>query len=279
MDSNTTRQFPPMVPTVLAGTIEFESGYPFENVEGLNEHLDLICGVCHMLPKNPIETYRCSHIFCKACIQKATGVANPNYTSNAICPMCRSSFQVISNILYRITNTALTNLYNSLVIKCSLCSLYKAGLKDLDHHEVFECPARPIQCPNTDCTVILPADELITTHFQTCKYYSKNCEKCHLPVRISEFNTHDCKHRLWDALYKFQMFFNKNRKEAPPLSKLGVGGTTHYHIHLINREGFLAKYKDEYIECKMIDDETPLNIIRKGNVIQIEGHNPPSSFL
>ena len=278
MNKDIHRIFPSSVPTVLAGTIEFESGHPFENVEGLDEHSDLICGVCHMLPRNPIETIRCSHIFCKACIQKATGHVNPNYNGN--CPLCRSPINVISNILHRISPTALTNIYNSLRIKCSLCYVHKAGLQDMDHHQMFQCLARPIQCPNKGCVVILPAGELIGSHYQTCKFYSRYCEKCHLPIRITEYNAHDCKQRLWDALYKFHKFFNSQRKEQPILTKFGAAGTSHYDIPLVNRDWFLVKYKEEGLDREMTDDSTPVNIIQKGNVLQIEDHEPSlSAFI
>ena len=247
MASNSTREFPSNIPSALAGNLDFECGYPIENVEGLSDYSDIICGICHLLPRNPIETFPCYHLFCKACIQQATGLVNIDQL-RAKCPMCRSAIQTILPVFNRGRTSALTNIYNSLKIKCTQCWDYKAGIIELDHHEMFECPARPIKCPNPGCSVVLPAEQMISSHFQKCLYYSVYCLRCQLPVRVKQFPSHDCKQLLITALMKFYKFFDKHKKPIPYLSKNETLAKLAYNFPPIIRQRFLDSCKKDYIE-------------------------------
>ena len=235
MAIKSTRQFPNKVPTVLAGRGDFESGYSIDNVEGLSNYTYILCSLCKKVPRQPYELDICGHLFCRSCLLKLE-ITNQQFGQ---CSVCDKEALCSTKLLSKKQPTALGRIFHSLLIKCKHGCGYKSGPMELEEHELFGCDLRPIKCPNPGCEVVLPAQHLITEHFQTCKCYHVFCKGCFLAVSISELHTHDCLQRIRDALNDYYAYFNMYRKRLPSFSTIGPPGTEFFDIPNVNRVAFL----------------------------------------
>ena len=238
MESKSTRIFPSVMPTALAGDFEFEIGYTLDTVEGFSDYSHLLCGLCQRLPRNPLELSECGHLFCFCCSRKVGNCASTN-SCQVQCLKCGKHSWTCDILLTKHHPSTIARIFHSLRIKCKHGCGYKAGPIDLDEHEVLKCPQRPTHCPNFGCPLILPAQQLITDHFHSCQYYKVYCEDCRLPIAESDLLTHDCLERLKDALRNFYLYFNTYQKPIPPQLSLSAPGTPLFDIAKRNRSRFL----------------------------------------
>ena len=239
MASTSIRQFPTKVPTMLAGEADFESGYTINTVEGLTNYTCLLCCLCKKVPKQPFELDICGHIFCRSCLIKLEEYGKFSTKQFGQCSMCDKEIYTSTKLLSKKQPTALARIFHSLIIHCKHGCGYKSGPVELDEHEIFGCKLRPIKCPNFGCEVVMPAEKLITEHFQNCQSYKVYCNECFLPVTISELDTHNCLQRIRDALNDYYIYFKMYHKLLPPSSTIGQPGTEFFDIPIVNRAAFL----------------------------------------
>ena len=263
MELTHTRQFPTKVPNVEAGSLEFERGFPVQFVEDLTEDSLLLCGICHILPRDPIELESCGHLFCFSCLNQVVSIKNGFKTSfrhfqKANCPICRSEFSPLryNKIVY--TSSTLKRMYHSLQINCPLQCGFKSNLIKMDEHQMFECSQRLIKCPNHKCDIVLPAQNLENEHFTKCTFYRVYCPQCKLPVSQSTLHSHNCMNRLNEALSDVYKYFHSRNKSIPPNICKGPPGAPLYSIPDVNRQKYLDVAKAEYQDSDGEDEEITL---------------------
>ena len=218
-----THQLPARIPSVDAGTLAFETGFPLKYVLSQDVKTELICAVCGDLPRMPVEVKNCGHFFCKSCI-----LANIRLRSKkgsriskhlAPCPNCRAPYDCNSIIPFTEFQATLQRLYKNILIKCPDCQFQGDPFR-LDEHQIYECPTRKIQCPNYLCSVVEPAKEM-EQHYKTCEQYRTNCPSCFLPVYGDNYGEHCCQNRQAEALRMYQRYFTVRSLSVPVLCAQG----------------------------------------------------------
>jgi len=67
---------------------ESMGGYDYEFIEAISD--DLICILCHLALKNPLQIEECGHIFCKVCFNQMKDHAESN-ALEVCCPLDRQN--------------------------------------------------------------------------------------------------------------------------------------------------------------------------------------------
>ena len=263
MELTHTRQFPPKVPNIHAGSLEFERGYPVQCVEDLTEDSLLLCGICHMLPRNPIELECCGHLFCFPCLNQLVSIKNAfkntfRHYQKANCPICRTEFSSLEYTRIAHLPSTLGRMYHSLEVNCPLQCGFKSDPIKMDEHQLYECNQRLIKCPNHKCDVVIIAQKLENVHFPKCSLYLVHCPQCKLPVSQSTLHSHNCMNRLKEALTDIYKYFHSHNKIIPPSIRIGQSAAPLYSITDVNRQKYLDVAKAEYHESDAEDEEDTL---------------------
>ncbi|XP_015778034.1 PREDICTED: TNF receptor-associated factor 4-like isoform X2 [Acropora digitifera] len=117
-------------------------GYNDEFVEEIEE--DWLCPICTLPLKEAVQTRRCGHRLCKACID--AHFASQGADKQSFCPACRTNLDREQDIF---EDLAADRKIRSFTIKCPSRSRgcqWTGELRAKDaHHEV--CPKVPVTCP------------------------------------------------------------------------------------------------------------------------------------
>ena len=256
-----TRKFPKSIPSTAIGELDFEVGFALENVQGITNDSELLCSICHALPRRPLEL-RCGHFFCHTCITQLIVVSNgarrrllPSGHQKAACPICRKEFSVLDITDESNFQTTFLRLFNAIRVRCPFGCDYEGDPKTMDKHQRYSCPERPIRCPNYLCPVIGTATVVENGHYADCEYYRLFCPRCTLAVPHDELETHDCVKRQQQALNKFYQHFLSHGGKINPLCVPGKAGAPMYVISFHERDDFQDKVKDDGEESDMSDSD------------------------
>ena len=198
-------ELPPRLPHTCVNKDDFEMGFDEKYIEGGIKQNCFLCAVCQCFPRHPCFLETCGHLYCEICIKKHfqfnKSLQPPFLTiHSAACPVCKERFRlgdVTPNENFQ--QWALT-VYKSIEVKCPQECGFKGNAFQVDDHQVYECPKRPIRCPNSSCTFVASAEVLESTHFAKCPFLRVFCGKCNLPVPANQLQSHDCIRLLQEAL-------------------------------------------------------------------------------
>ena len=175
--------------------------------------LDVICAICRNVSNDPVVT-RCSHVFCKTCMQTAV-------LYNRTCPTCRT--ENACNTLS--VNSFANRLINKQTVHCPLAMTYQStactwtgSLSDAYYHVTNECGLKLTTClecykqvrrdsyehhKNTECihritvcsrcVALIPHSELDAHQQHTCGALVTTCAHCYTSMTRSDLLTHVCK--------------------------------------------------------------------------------------
>ena len=185
----------------LAG---YDSGFEESQAVVAGTNGSFICTICLGIPRRPVILPRCGHLFCQACIEKASQskkveIFGKEYSSNT-CPNCKSSFSQTDTKEFEAQDPWAQRVFKSLQLIC----LYQCGFKgnsfEMDPHQSFQCLKRRVKCPGEDCGLMMDFDKLRDEHIKTCPKVLIYCNQCMLPVRREKLDSHDCLDRMAQAL-------------------------------------------------------------------------------
>ena len=201
------------MPCCEANTLAFETGF---DEEFLMQELTSVwmCGICHCLPRRPVYIDGCPHLFCEACLMEHFRVSrDPNEPRDAQeeeeqryvvplapCPNCKRDFSKSEICPFEHMDPWVQRAFKERQVKCPFKCGFVGDMVEVDTHQVYTCPRRPLQCPHKDCDVVVEAAVLERDHFPTCPKRRVHCAHCKLAVLASEEDTHDCVKRLQSAL-------------------------------------------------------------------------------
>ncbi len=203
MQSNTadnhSRVFLKDIPVLGIGGRSFEEGIDTSKVRIPQEIKQYECVICNSVPRHPVFLPRCVHVHCDYCLtqyvmMKEIGVRNHEEDANGVlrCPQCNSNFDLDEIKDLEHVHPWIKDVWKHIISSCPYGCDLKGSLLEIDRHQAFYCPERPILCPNEGCLEVLPARKLEEEHFPTCAHYKSTCKKCLTPVLHAEFANHDC---------------------------------------------------------------------------------------
>ena len=201
-------QFPKRIPHIGINTLEFESGFPEELVEGTLEN-SFTCSICRGFPRRPAMLDNCGHLFCEPCIKTHFKMREQrggpfDSVQTAPCPVCMGRFRIGEILTWCAWQKWSQLTYNAKVVKCPFCAIFCSTAFQVDKHQLYECPKRRIVCPVDGCMEEGPADKIENQHFPNCTEKRVYCRKCRLQVRVASRDTHDCVTQLQFALRGIQ---------------------------------------------------------------------------
>ena len=183
----------PILCSTQFGTTNLECGFEPENVvlTGEPESCPFLCSICKGLPRYPVEIKKCGHLFCSFCISRILRerLLHCFTIMTAACPMCKNHFSTPDVIEIGKTSKFLYNLYCAIDVRCTYSCGHICSPKAMLEHETWQCPRRPVKCPNTGCNYETP-DEDMEHHLDVCPSRLIYCSICRLPKRASE--AHEC---------------------------------------------------------------------------------------
>ena len=144
-------------------------GWAVDLLKGGKDTNPFVCTICLGVPKFPVEVLSCGDIFCYDCIEslvtqhlKEKGIIEP-----LSCPNCKLSFEPNEIQEFAEVSKALYRIFTSIDISCSYGCGLVTSTKSLIVHEMWECPNRPVKCPN-NCNKVLPDSEM-EKHIDSCE--------------------------------------------------------------------------------------------------------------
>ena len=196
---------PEKLPNVEANSAEFESGFDESCMRSGFASNYFMCSICEGFPRHPITLRKCGHLFCELCIKEQfdrnSKVAPPFMTlRNAPCPSCTNRFMLGDIKLFEDFDLWAQGVYKATILNCPYGCGFSGNAFDVDHHQVYQCRRRKVQCPNEGCGHVLPACDMELIHFATCPNLRIHCHDCNLPVLVSEINSHNCVRRMHVAM-------------------------------------------------------------------------------
>lgn len=248
MAESTIYKVPECLPCYHAGDFEYEQGFKVENLIKGTPIPELLCGICHGIPRQYCAPPHCYHLFCKSCLTYY--IAQYGYYQQTRryepcrmfrCPICQKespeSVTMWDDSPHYITQ--IHNVINGLQLKCPYGCPFVGSSFDMDRHQLELCEERPIQCPNYACFVVVKAKEM-GLHFQKCNKHRTYCPECFLPVLISELAQHDCHDARREALKEFYKHYRIFGLRIPGLLREGHPNQAMYSekIH-VNRFKFV----------------------------------------
>ena len=174
----------------------YQQGWSLDLVKGGSNNCPFICSICRGLPKFPLEVKECGCAFCFDCINLAVNRVFKEFPmrDTAPCPNCKTTFCPEKMQLVEEKSRALYRLFTAIDVRCSYGCGATKGTKSLIEHEMYQCPKRPVNCPN-GCTLngeelTLP-DSDMEAHLECCENRLVNCNKCRIPKPFAE-KKHQC---------------------------------------------------------------------------------------
>lgn len=150
------------------------------------------CPICQLVARHPIQVPCCKHWYCCFCFLQYTelSVSRGQNTGTIKCAYCRGEFYIEQTFRAAVSEERIT-LYNSLMVLCPYNCGYRGHPAFVCDHQWFHCSKRKIKCPNIGCERIDKAENILA-HFDQCIDAHINCPSCGLPVRLTNFMTHNC---------------------------------------------------------------------------------------
>ena len=145
-------------------------------IDNSSEIDEFVCPLCKGILNEPIID-KCSHVFCKACIEKY-------YNIYKQCPISKNKI----NIKEITSINIITNRINKNKIKCKN---YNKGcdwigkILDMKNHILNDCQKTLIKCPFENCNLLIMKEHL-DNHIKECDYRNVECQDCHnnFPFKI-----------------------------------------------------------------------------------------------
>ena len=202
--SNTT--IPSRLIKMNSYTADYESGYHENQIISTNIDKLYNCQICKGIPRYPILPPNCPHMLCANCSLIEFQInGRPSIMRierrQIHCPICREPYAFIDIIPFSKFLPILQCLIKNIDISCIYKCGYRGHFKEIDDHESYNCPLRPIECPHYFCTYSGPFQD-VATHYQTCSKKGIICEKCELLVSAELLGNHDCVKRLKIAVLR-----------------------------------------------------------------------------
>ena len=148
------------------------------------------CGLCECICEEPRYQYcGCQQIYCKKCLDFYYEAYNNQ------CPNCQKETKELkpSEEFFETLMNLKMKCYNC-INGCKWIGLYK----DYKEHIYEKCQKEIINCPNKDCVIKLPREEMLI-HKQNCEYRIYICREC---------------------LNKMEYFHKKSHKNYCPKAKI-----------------------------------------------------------
>ena len=191
-----SRPLPEFIQSVDAFKEELETGFDESHVIGGIKSNWTMCSFCQGLPRHPISSRKCGHLFCEQCFQMYFARnARPNHDwityKQTTCPVCKTMLALTDMEVFDLFTPWAKGIYKAIQVKCPYGCEYIGSAFDVDHHQIYKCPKRVITCPNHGCTTNAQADSM-KEHFNTCPMLREYCGQCHLPILKSEMENHEC---------------------------------------------------------------------------------------
>ena len=194
--------------------IKLPVGLPNEEIDekaydqGLDEELlenskmggCFICSICLSIPGRPCTIPGCGHLFCESCIETYVGTAGGatafRVVTSGKCPNCKRQFDINQVRSFEHFHEWEQSVYKSLILRCPLKCPFKGNPLEIDKHQTYECPNRPVRCPNPVCPMKMTYQKMDAEHYPNCEHLRIYCAGCNLPVLKSTLSTHDCLSRM-----------------------------------------------------------------------------------
>ncbi|XP_068682694.1 TNF receptor-associated factor 4-like [Montipora foliosa] len=146
-------------------------GYDDEFVEVVED--DLLCPICHLPLKRPVQTESCGHRFCRQCIDRHFKSQETN-RQPLTCPMDQTLSRQQDIFLDRATERKIL----SLIIKCPSEGCQWTGELRAKNTHLTHCPHKVVSCTNDGCRVTLPRRALQEHLTSTCDHRIICCSFC-----------------------------------------------------------------------------------------------------
>ncbi|XP_068731079.1 TNF receptor-associated factor 4-like [Montipora capricornis] len=146
-------------------------GYDDEFVEVVED--DLLCPICHLPLKRPVQTESCGHRFCRQCIDRHFTSQERN-RQPLTCPMD----QTLSRQQDIFSDRATERKILSLIIKCPSKGCQWTGELRAKNTHLTHCPHEVVSCTNDGCRATLPRRALQEHLTSTCDHRIICCSYC-----------------------------------------------------------------------------------------------------
>ena len=169
----------------------------FKNKQVLleNQELKQMCGICNHVPRYPLFN-KCGHLTCLLCLQKYKRL---KFTFKLIitCLTCRQDCCMYEIYTYQVEKLKRPDSISMRIFNKAqfICSIQGCGqsflLEQINHHEMYECLHRNIQCAVSYCKFINKLEAVIN-HSIKCLFHLIYCAKYKTLSNVSVLK-HDCK--------------------------------------------------------------------------------------
>lgn len=147
-------------------------GYDDEFVEVVED--DLLCPICHLPLKRPVQTESCGHRFCRQCIDRHFTSQETN-RQPLTCPMDQTKLSRQQDIF---SDRATERKILSLIIKCPSEGYQWTGELRAKNTHLTHCPHEVVSCTNYGCLVTLPRRALQEHLTSACDHRIICCSYC-----------------------------------------------------------------------------------------------------
>ena len=155
-----------------------------------------LCPACFLIPKVPVAFSACGHIMCDCCFLRLcrarfANLSDVGRSQQLTCPLCRHEHTPDAVKHFSEWDPLLIRIYNSIRVLCTNGSCkWKGTIREMEHHEIFLCKKRVVQCPTNGCNFESKADQM-PSHLLKCPNLQLYHD-CGLPVVAAQFERHDC---------------------------------------------------------------------------------------
>lgn len=248
------RPLPARLMNYYHGNVEHRTGFEVDlAAKPCNVPSHLLCSICRGIPREPTMLSRCGHLFCEICIIKWHQNRANQFDETAApfrkfcpCPSCRDEFiWKVGMRTFGEWNYLTKQLYmGSMKVHCpyqcaldaeqashikprllAICPTFWDSPVNVYGHEMFQCPLRPVKCPNEGCNTVQPYYMIAGWHFQNCRQYRVFCPKgCGIPVRLHSKAKHDCLRSLRYAVLQLSGMVRLHGNKVPQCCLIGKPG-------------------------------------------------------
>ncbi|GJQ14890.1 hypothetical protein GpartN1_g6681.t1 [Galdieria partita] len=145
---------------------------------------DYVCSICCSICSDPCCSDKCSHVFCKVCIEAWTESICPR---GPRCPTCGTlcTGWIVSPFAEKVIL--------KLRLQCPHSCGWQGALKDYERNHKGRCPNEMGEC--SSCRLELKRSEFFDSHYGNCSYHLVCCDYCHCAIpsmMLCAHMAHEC---------------------------------------------------------------------------------------